>query len=93
MSSTGAVNHDVEDYDRWKAVFDSVPPSTGGALFHRINRSVDNPNNITVVAGFESADAASAFANSPDLKDAMQRAGVTSAPRIEIYEEVESVQY
>ena len=88
-----AVNHDVEDYDRWKAVFDSVPPSTMGALFHRINRSVDNSNNITVVAGFESAEAASAFANSPDLKDAMQRAGVTSAPRIEIYEEVESVQY
>ena len=88
-----AINHDVEDYDSWKVVFDEFPPSTGGALFHRINRGVDNPNNITVVAGFESADAASAFASNPDLKDAMQRAGVTGAPRIEIYEEVESVQY
>jgi hypothetical protein len=28
-----------------------------------------------------------------DLKEAMGRAGVTSAPRIEIFEEVEAVQY
>jgi hypothetical protein len=30
---------------------------------------------------------------SPDLKAAMDRAGVTGAPRIEVYEEAESVQY
>ncbi len=88
-----AINHDVEDYDRWKSVFDEFPPSAGGALFHRINRRVDDPNNITVVAGFETLDAANAFAENPDLKDAMGRAGVTGPPRIEIFEEVESVQY
>jgi hypothetical protein len=88
-----AINHDVEDYDRWKAVFDEVPPSTMGGLFHRINRSVADPNNITVVAGFPSRDAANAFATNSDLKEAMGRAGVAGAPRIEIFEEVESVQY
>jgi heme-degrading monooxygenase HmoA len=88
-----AMNHEVADYDAWKAVFDEYPPSKGGALFHRINRSVDDPNNVTVVAGFETADAARAFANDPNLKEEMGRAGVKSAPRIEIYEEVESVQY
>jgi hypothetical protein len=90
---TMAVNHDVEDYDRWKTVFDEYPPSVGKAKFHRINRNVDNPNNITVIAGFETLDAALGFRDNPDLKDAMGRAGVTSAPRIEIYEEVENVQY
>jgi quinol monooxygenase YgiN len=88
-----AINHDVEDYGRWKAVFDEIPPSTMGGLFHRINRSVDDPNNITVVAGFPSREAAKAFVTNPDLKDAMGRAGVTGAPRIETFEEVEAVQY
>jgi heme-degrading monooxygenase HmoA len=88
-----AINHDVADYDTWKAVFDQYPPSKGGALFHRVNRGVDDPNNITVVAGFESAEAAKAFASDPAVKAEMDRAGVTSAPRIEIFEEVESVQY
>ncbi len=31
--------------------------------------------------------------DNPDLKADMERAGVTAAPRIEIYEEAESVQY
>lgn len=88
-----AINHNVEDYDKWKAVFDEFPPSKGGALFHRINRNVDNPNNITVVAGFESLEAATAFRDNPDLKDAMGRAGVAGVPRIELFNEVESVQY
>ena len=88
-----AVNHDVEDYDRWKVVFDEFPPSKGGAKFHRLNRSVDHPNNITVVAGFETLQAALDFRDNPDLKDAMGRGGVTSAPRIELYEEVEAVKY
>lgn len=88
-----AINHTVADYDTWKEVFDTYPPSKGGALFHRINRSVDDANNITVVAGFETADAARAFVNNPDVKEAMGRAGVLGAPRVEIFEEVESVQY
>jgi hypothetical protein len=28
-----AINHQVEDYDRWKAVFDTLPPKHGGASF------------------------------------------------------------
>ena len=88
-----AINHSVEDYNTWKAVFDEMPPSTMGGLFHRINRSVDDPNNITVVAGFPSRDAATAFTTNPDLKEAMGRAGTIGAQRIEIFEEVEAVQY
>ena len=88
-----AINHDVADYNQWKAVFDEMPPRTMGAKFHRINRSVDDANNITVVAGFDTVDAARAFVGNEDLKEAMGRAGVTSAPRVEIFEEVEAAQY
>lgn len=88
-----AINHDVADYDQWKSVFDRFPPKVGGARFHRVNRNIDDPDNVTVVAGFDSADAARAFRDDPDLKEAMGEAGVASAPRFEIYEEVESVVY
>jgi hypothetical protein len=88
-----AVNHDVEDYDRFKAVFDEFPPSEGGALYHRLNRNVDDPKNLTIVSGFASMETAIAFRDNPDLKDAMGRAGVVGHPRIELYEEIESVQY
>ena len=88
-----AINHDVEDYEQWKKVFDEFPPSRGSARFHRVNRNVDNPNNVTIVAGFDTADAARQFRDDPDLKSAMGEAGVKGAPRFEIFEEVESIQY
>ena len=88
-----AIKHDVEDYERWKRVFDEFPPGEGGAVFHRVNRLVDSPNTIAVVSGFQTADAANAFVNNPDLASAMQRAGVAGEPRIELYEEVEAVEY
>ena len=88
-----AINHDVEDYEQWKKVFDEFPPARAGARFHRVNRNIDNANNVTIVAGFDSADAAMHFRDNPDLKGAMHEAGVKGAPRVEIFEEVESIQY
>lgn len=88
-----AVNHNVESYEQWKQAFDTFPPQRGGALFHRLNRNIDNPENITVVAGFETVEAALGFRDNPDLKAAMGEAGVKSAPRFEIFEEVEAIVY
>ncbi len=85
-----AVRHGVRDYDAWKAVYDTYPPSAGGAKFARVNRSVDDPNMVAVVCGFESVEAARAFLDNPDLKAKMVEAGVVGEPRIEIYEEVEA---
>lgn len=88
-----AVNHDVQDYETWKSVFDTFPPARGGATFHRLNRNIENANNVTIVAGFDTAEAAEQFRDDPELKQAMGEAGVVGAPRFEIFEEVESVQY
>lgn len=87
-----AIQHQVRDYDTWKKVFDQFPPTADGALFHRVNRGLDDPNNVVVVAGFSSADAAQGFASNPELADKMKEGGVVGAPRIETYEEVEVVQ-
>jgi hypothetical protein len=88
-----AIQHPVADYDAWKAVYDQNNPGTFGALFARVNRAVDDPNLVTVVAGFESVEAANSMIENPDLKADMDRAGVTAAPRVEVYEEAEVVQY
>ena len=83
-----AIRHAVEDYDRWKAGFDAFPPTETGALFARVNRAVDDPNMVAVVAGYETLEVAKAFLDSPELKQKMQEAGVVGEPRIEFYEEV-----
>lgn len=88
-----AVRHEVADYASWKAVFDEFPPSKGGALYHRINRALENQNIVTVVSGFPTRVLAEQFVGNPDLKDAMGRAGLKGAPRIELYEEFEAVTY
>jgi len=86
------VHHQVADYDAWKKVFDSYAPLSRGALFYRINRGVDDPNTLLVVHGFRSTAEANAYRDDPVLKETMRGAGVTSAPRFEIYDEVESSQ-
>ncbi len=86
-----AVQHRVRDYDAWKKVFDAFPPEKAGARFHRVNRMVGDPNLVTIVAGWPTAAGAEAFKANPDLAKAMKDAGVVSAPRFELYEEVEAV--
>lgn len=86
-----AINHPVSDYDKWKSLYDTMPPTARGAVFARVNRSVDDPNLITVVSGFESLDTLRGFVSDPELKAKMQEAGVAGEPRIEIYEEVEVI--
>ena len=87
-----AISHSVKDYDAWKKVYDeSNPVKLGGALFARLNRRIDDPNTVAAVCGFESVEKAEAFVNDPRLKAEMERAGVNSPPRIEMYEEVEAI--
>ena len=86
-----AINHPVADYDKWKAVYDTMPPTSRGAKFARVNRSVDDPNLITVVSGIDTLEALNGFVSDPELKPKMQEAGVAGEPRIEVYEEVEVI--
>ena len=87
-----AINHAVADYAKWKAVYDGMPPTKMGAKFARVNVSVDDPNLVTVVAGYDSLDELNAMMGDDRLKGAMEEAGVIGEPRIEIYEEVEAIQ-
>ena len=86
-----AIRHSVTDYGKWKSVYDTFLPTTAGAKYARVNRSVEDPNTVTVVAGFETLELAKSFLANPNLKAKMTESGVVGSPRIEINEEVESI--
>jgi hypothetical protein len=88
---TTAIRHSVTDYAKWKSVYDTFLPTTAGAKYARVNRSVEDPNLVTVVAGFDTLELAKTFLDNPNLKAKMTEAGVVGSPRIEINEEVESI--
>src|SRR5262249_32355087 len=53
-----------------------------GVIGQEVYQSIDNPNDVTVTHDFRKAETAKAFAASPDLKGAMEKAGVKGTPQI-----------
>jgi heme-degrading monooxygenase HmoA len=84
------VQQHVEDYDKWKAVFEEhedrqAAGSKGGIVF----RNADDPTQVTVLLGWDNLENARAFTGSDELRAAMQRAGVVGPPNVYFLEEVD----
>ena len=85
------VRSKIEDYAKWKSVFDEMgttrkaASSKGGYVFRNINDSIE----IVVLLEFEDLGKARQFAESEDLKQAMQRAGVVDKPDIYLLEKTD----
>jgi hypothetical protein len=78
------VRHAVANYKAWRKVYDDFAPvqKAKGVTAQAVYQAADNPNDITVTHDFATDEAAHAFANSEELKSAMQNAGVVGAPTI-----------
>jgi hypothetical protein len=83
------VTLEVEDYDKWRAVFDRVGEqrSEHGMRSGRVYQDVASPNLVTVVVEGDLSDL-QAYYESQVLKDAMAEAGVVGPPRISFVNEV-----
>ena len=85
------VRHRVADYAKWKPMFDAHAPVQKAAGFTkgRLLRNADDPQEIVIL--FEANDLAAArrFAQSADLKETMEKAGVIDRPDIYFLEEIE----
>jgi quinol monooxygenase YgiN len=83
------VRHNVQDYEAWKSVFDSVRDlrKRSGEKSYQILRQDSDSNNLIVVNEWDHLDSARRFAASPELKAAMERAGVAGKPEILFLEE------
>jgi hypothetical protein len=90
MSATLAVRHTVADYAGWRPVYDSLESlrSEYGCTGQQVFRDPADANDLFITHHFPSVDQAAGFANDTRLKEGMRSAGVTSAPRIEIFEVV-----
>jgi heme-degrading monooxygenase HmoA len=85
------VQHSVEDYDKWKAVFNEhgATRQSAGSKGGSILRNADDSNHITILLEWDNLDNARAFAKSENLREAMQQAGVTGPPNMYFLDEVD----
>ena len=78
------VSHRVTSFDAWKKAFDADAGrrASAGIVGHAVNRSLEDPNLVVVYLQSTTPEQIRGFVGSPDLKDAMAKAGVEGAPRI-----------
>jgi quinol monooxygenase YgiN len=84
------VQHKVKDFAAWKNVYDSVADlrASNGELSDQIYRDASDPNSLTVIFKWDSLANAQKYAQSPELKAAMEKAGVDGPPNIFFLNEV-----
>lgn len=83
------VRHNVQDYEAWKSVFDSVSDlrRSSGEQSYQILRQDNGSTSVVALFQWDNLDNARQYASSPELKEAMERAGVTGKPEILFLEE------
>jgi len=84
--ATLLVRHEVEDFAAWHTEYEGVDGlrKEHGCTDAEVLRNPSNDNDVFVLHRFPSLEQAQAFAGSSELREAMGRAGVKGAPRIEI---------
>jgi quinol monooxygenase YgiN len=82
--ATTLIQHKIKDYAEWKKVFDSVAGirTSSGELSAQVYRDASDPNSITVLNKWNSMENAKKFVQSPELKTAMEKAGVVGQPNV-----------
>ena len=82
--ATMFIRHTVSDYKAWRKVYDGFASTQKamGVTAEAVYQSADDPNEITVTHDFATIAAAQTFAASPDLRTAMQGAGVVGPPTV-----------
>lgn len=85
-TATLMVRHRVEDYSAWRSVYDEVAGlrEAHGCTDDEVMVDPGDSQEVYVIHRFPSVEQAHGFAGSPELREAMHRAGVAGPPRIEI---------
>jgi len=83
------IQHQVKDFAAWKKVFDSSIDlrKSFGELSAQVYRDASDPNKITTINKWNTIANAQKFAHSPELKAAMEKAGVVGAPIVSFLNE------
>jgi len=83
----------VEDFNKWKKVFDEHSTKRGamGSKGAEILRDSAHPNKIVVITKWEDKSAAKKFASSEDLKNVMKKAGVVGFPELRFLDDIDQI--
>jgi quinol monooxygenase YgiN len=78
------VRHRVEDFARWKGLFEDIRPllEDTGALKAMVLRDKDDEDVISVACSWEDAASAQRFLESEGLREALERAGLVGELQI-----------
>ncbi|MDP4220173.1 MAG: hypothetical protein Q8916_10520 [Bacteroidota bacterium] len=89
------VKHKVADFSAWKTVFDSMHGVrlVHGWTGHEIYRDPQDPNLVMIVNKVKTIEGAKSYGSSPELHEAMKKAGVTSVPEITLMNDEEVLSY
>lgn len=81
----------VEDYARWKPGFDghSATRKAHGSKGGHVFRSADDPDEVLILLEWDDLEKARQFAQSDDLRKAMQQSGVSGPPDMYFLDEVD----
>lgn len=87
------IRHTVEDYDRWKPLFDqhSIMRQSNGCRGGLLFRDANRPNEVVILFEWDNLERAHQFSQSQDLRETMQRAGVIGHPEVYFLEKVEDI--
>ena len=95
MATTMFARHTVKNYENWKRVYDQFGSTRKekGVTGASVHRDANDPHIIFVTHQFKNLNAATAFANSEELKSAMGKAGVAGPPEIWFTNDIEQTPY
>jgi heme-degrading monooxygenase HmoA len=82
--TTMIVQHKVKDFSAWKKVYDSMKEvrASNGELSDKIYHEESDPNKLCIVFEWDSQERAQKWSRSPELKGAMEKAGVEGPPSV-----------
>lgn len=84
MNGYMLIRHKVKNFTTWKQGYDAHAPrrSEAGLTEAYLLRNTQAPNEVVLMFEAQDLQRAQAFAESADLREAMQRAGVIDRPDI-----------
>ena len=84
MANYVLIRHSVEDFSKWKEVYDANKPERvkAGVTDNKLLQDADDPNMVTIIFDAEDVERAKEFTSSDAVKEIMQNAGVVSKPEI-----------
>ena len=87
MADFLTMRHEVKDFDVWKKAYDADAPNrlASGLTDLLLVRHADNPNIVGLAFAAADLGKARAMTQSPELRDTMQNAGVTSQPEVHFW--------